>query len=126
MNNNNNNTPKYINYTEARESRKCWYIYCECNRKLPAVGAKRSNGKENKKDSGSRRFHTKCNSAYEMNIHSNMECERYKNRELSIEDKVYNELYKKYQLQFIKPEFREFLPDYYKRKAMAIKMSKKY
>lgn len=127
MNNNNNNTPKYINYTEARESRKCWYIYCKCNRKIQAVGKNRSNGKENKEDSGSRRFHTKCNSEYNDHIQANMDCEKYRIPDLYSEknNELFNQLYKQYELQFIKPEFREFLPDYKKRRAIAIKMSNK-
>lgn len=114
----------YNNYTEARESRKCWFINCGCKGKLPAVGVNRSNGKEGKKDSSSRRFHTSCNNKYNERIYNNMYCQKI-DFDTPEGSKKYNELHLKYELESIKPEFRPFLNDFKQRKACAIRMNKK-
>lgn len=121
---NNNNIPQYINYNQVLETRKCWYINCKCKGKLPAVGENRANGKSNKKDSGSRRFHTKCTSEYNERVENNVYSYEIDYETPEGKEK-YSEIKLKYQLQYIKPEFRPFLQDYKNRKSYAITMSKR-
>jgi len=119
MNNNNNNTINFINYEEAINSRKCWYIGCKCKSRLPAIGEGRKNGKSGKKEYENRRFHSKCTGEYESALYRDMYFIEDNNPE-------YNNLYKKYELERLKPEYREFLPEFKRIRALARKNNKKY
>tara|TARA_R100001015_G_C4415423_1_gene18088 strand:- start:18 stop:386 length:369 start_codon:yes stop_codon:yes gene_type:complete len=113
-NNNNNNNMNFINYDQAIASRKCWYIYCECKRGLPAIGNARKNGKEGKKEYTNRRFHTNCSSEYNSRVEN-------ATMGLSLSNPNWNELTEKAAVDYLKPEFRPFLDEFYKRKSYAIK-----
>jgi len=108
----------YNNYQEAMDSRICWYIGCKCKGKKPPVGNKRQNGKDGKKDSNSRRFHTTCshkfNDAYSHRREHNSETCKGMKKVSEIENAF-----------LIKPEFQEFNTEYWRRKVWAMKNSKK-